>query len=92
MDEMRALPGVDTVRVDLVPYGESLLTVAPAEAVSRAQVSSTLGHVGFEVVNRRRQSVHLGDGEPRLTAPAQDRPSRREDRRRTHETSCDRSA
>ncbi len=60
MDEVRALPGVDAVRLDLVPDGESLLTVAPARAVSGEQMDTTLRRVGFEVVSRRRRAVDLG--------------------------------
>lgn len=59
IEKVRSLPGVDAVRVDLVPYGESLLTVAPAAAVSGEQMDRALRPVGFEVMSRRPRPVSL---------------------------------
>ncbi len=53
IDEVRALPGVDGVQVDLVPYGESRVSVIPDGAVTRDQVRGSLGHAGFELVDAR---------------------------------------
>ena len=50
IDEVRALPGVDGVQVDLVPFGESRVSVVPEGAVTRDQVRGSLGRAGFELV------------------------------------------
>ena len=55
VEAVRALPGVHTVGMDLEPHGESLLTLAPAGAVTSAQVQATLDRSGFEVTRRRRR-------------------------------------
>ncbi len=55
VDAVRALPGVHTVGMDLEPHGESLLTLAPAGAVTSAQVQATLDRSGFELTRRRRR-------------------------------------
>ncbi|MCC2592506.1 hypothetical protein LKO27_03600 [Tessaracoccus sp. OS52] len=59
LDAVRALPGVRAVAMDLVPSGESLLTVAPADAVTGDQVRASLGTAGFELTRRRREQ-HRG--------------------------------
>ena len=41
--------------MDLEPHGESLLTLAPAGAVTSDQVRATLDRSGFEVTRRRRR-------------------------------------
>ena len=53
IDEVRALPGVDGVRVDLVTFGESQLSVVPDGSVTPDQVRSSLDRAGFEWVGRR---------------------------------------
>lgn len=58
IEEVRALPGVYEVGVDLVPFGESLVTVVPATAANRDQVRASLDRVGFEVTGRRRGHRH----------------------------------
>ena len=55
VEAVRALPGVHTVGMDLEPHGESLLTLAPAGAVTSAQVQATLDRSGFELTRRRRR-------------------------------------
>ena len=50
---MRALPGVNGVQVDLVPFGESRVSVVPDGAVTRDQVRGSLGSAGFELVDAR---------------------------------------
>jgi len=55
IDEVRSLPGVDAVQVDLVPFGESRVSVVPQGAVTRDQVRASLGHAGFDLVDA---SVH----------------------------------
>jgi copper chaperone CopZ len=50
IDEVRSLPGVDAVQVDLVPFGESRVSVVPEGAVTRDQVRASLGHAGFDLV------------------------------------------
>ena len=52
-EEVRGLPGVDEVTVRLVAYGESRVTIVPAEAVSRDELLISLGRVGFDVVGVR---------------------------------------
>lgn len=53
IDAVRALPGVQAVAMDLVPQGESLITIAPAGAVTGDEVRATLGGAGFELTRRR---------------------------------------
>ena len=53
IEGVRALPGVDGVQVDLVPFGESRVSVVPGGAVTRDQVRGSLGHAGFELVDAR---------------------------------------
>lgn len=67
IDQVRALPGVDGVRVDLVPFGESRVSVVPDGAVTRDQVRGTLDRAGFRLVGR-----HPGASDP---APAWGRKS-----------------
>ena len=55
VDAVRALPGVHTVGMELEPHGESLLTLAPAGAVTCDQVRATLDRSGFELTRRRRR-------------------------------------
>jgi copper chaperone len=55
IEEVRALPGVRGVGVDLVPFGESFVTVLPSGVVTPEQVRATLGRLGFEYVGRRRR-------------------------------------
>ena len=55
VDAVRALPGVHTVALDLEPHGESLLTLAPAGAVTCDQVRATLDRSGFELTRRLRR-------------------------------------
>lgn len=49
IEAVRALPGVRGVGVDLVPFGESLVTVDPATAAAGEQVRASLGQAGFEL-------------------------------------------
>jgi len=51
IDEVRALPGVDGVQVDLVPFWESRVSVVPEGAVTRDQARGSLGRAGFELVD-----------------------------------------
>ncbi|MEA5051884.1 MAG: hypothetical protein VB093_00370 [Propionicimonas sp.] len=44
--------------MDLVPFGESVVTVAPADAVTSRQLRDTLGRVGFELTGRSRRREH----------------------------------
>jgi len=53
IEEIRRLPGVRAVAVDLVPFGESLITVAPAGVASADQVRARLDRAGFELTGRR---------------------------------------
>ena len=78
IEEVRALPGVNGVGVDLVPFGESLVTVMPARAVTTDQVRTSLGRAGFEYLGRRPgrrhhwadDATHNSDGkEPGSTRP-----------------------
>lgn len=50
IDEMRALPGVEGVRVDLVPFGESRVSLDPDGAVTGNQMRRSLDRAGFELV------------------------------------------
>lgn len=50
IEQVRALPGVDGVRVDLVPFGGSRVSVVPDGAVTRDQVRGSLDQVGFTLV------------------------------------------
>ncbi|MEA4944098.1 MAG: hypothetical protein VB080_06620 [Propionicimonas sp.] len=58
IEEVRALPGVNEVGVDLMPFGESLLTVVPAGAATTAQVRASMRRVGFEYIGRRNNRRH----------------------------------
>lgn len=60
LEELRGLPGVDQVGVDLVPFGESRVTVTPASAAPKASVRAALDRVGFVLIGRRRS--HAGPG------------------------------
>lgn len=53
IDGVRALPGVEGVGVDLVPFGESRVSVVPSGAVTRDQVRGVLDEAGFTMVGRR---------------------------------------
>jgi copper chaperone CopZ len=53
IEGVRALPGVNGVQVDLVPFGESRVSVVPDGAVTRDQLRGSLGHAGFELVDAR---------------------------------------
>jgi copper chaperone len=53
IDELRTLPGVAGVQVDLVPLGESRVAVKRIGDVSREQVRNSLGRQGFELVDPR---------------------------------------
>ena len=55
VDAVRALPGVHTVGMDLEPHGESLLTLAPPGAVTRAPAQAPLDRSGFEPTRRLRR-------------------------------------
>ncbi len=54
LEELRRLPGVDEVGVDLVPFGESRITVTPASAAPRASVRAALDRLGFVLTGRCR--------------------------------------
>lgn len=56
IEELRRLPGVRTVAVDLVPFGESTISVAPAGVASVDQVRDRLHGAGFELTGRRRRA------------------------------------
>jgi copper chaperone CopZ len=58
IDEVRALPGVHGVQVDLVPFGESRVSVVPEGAVTRDQVRGSLGRAGFELVAATSLASH----------------------------------
>ena len=58
VEELRQLPGVRSVGVDLVPNGESFVSIAPGGSASAEQVRAQLRHAGFEVVARRRARLH----------------------------------
>lgn len=64
-EHLRALQGVDGVRVDLVPFGESRVSVIPDGAVTPEQVRSSLDRAGFEVVGRRSQASRRPQRSPR---------------------------
>ena len=51
IEAVRSLPGVDGVQVDLVPFGESRVSVVPQGAVTRDQVRASLGRAGFDLVD-----------------------------------------
>lgn len=53
IEGVRVLPGVNVVQVDLVPFGESRVSVVPDGAVTRDQVRGSLGSAGFELVDAR---------------------------------------
>lgn len=65
IDQVRALPGVDGVRVDLVPFGESRMSVVPDGSVTRDQVRGTLDQAGFTLVGR-----HSGANDHHTPGPA----------------------
>ena len=67
IDEVRALPGVDGVGIDLVPFGESLVTVVPATAADGEQVRASLDRVGFELTTSYGRRPPL-DRRPRRSA------------------------
>ncbi len=56
IEEVRVLPGVDGVQVDLVPFGESRMSVLPEGSVTPDQVRRSLGHAGFELVRVTRHA------------------------------------
>ncbi len=53
IEGVRALPGVNGVQVDLVPFGESRMSVVPGGVVTRDQIRDSLGQAGFELVDAR---------------------------------------
>lgn len=75
IDEVSALPGVDGVQVDLVPFGESRVSVVPEGAVTRDQVRASLGRAGFDpwtrwlTQPRRTLSIPSSPGARRNTVP-----------------------
>jgi hypothetical protein len=66
IEEVRALPGVHGVGVDLVPLGESFVTVIPARAATSEEVRASLSRAGFEYLGRRPNHRHhwAGDASP----------------------------
>jgi copper chaperone CopZ len=72
IEGLRALPGVDQVGVDLVPFGESRITVGPASSASKAAVQATLARAGFLLIGRRgsRPRPGLDDFRSSSFAPA----------------------
>ena len=64
IDQVRGLPGVDGVRVDLVPFGESRVSVVPDGAVTRDQVRGTLDRAGFRLVGRHSGAHKHTPGAP----------------------------
>ena len=58
--------------MDLEPHGESLLTLAPAGAVTSAQVQATLDRSGFELTRRRRRPRPSRLRHALTTAPVDD--------------------
>lgn len=60
IEELRGLPGVDEVGVDLVPFGESRITLTPASAAPSASVRAALDRVGFVLIERRRFRARPG--------------------------------
>ncbi len=60
IEELRALPGVEEVGVDLVPFGESRITVGPAAAATTESVRAMLAQAGFVLVGRRRYRPRAG--------------------------------
>ncbi len=72
IEAVRALPGVHTVGMNLEPLGESLLTLAPAGAVTSDQVRATLDRSGFTLTRRRNlrpRSVQQHRASPAVRAP-----------------------
>lgn len=61
LERVRHLPRVREVTVDLVPEGESSLTIAPADAVSAEEIRALVDEVGFDYIARRRhRPAHRG--------------------------------
>ncbi len=61
MDQVRHLPRVRTVTVDLVAEGESSLTIAPGDAVTPEDVRALVADIGFQYVSQRRHQRHRHD-------------------------------
>jgi hypothetical protein len=70
IDEVRALPGVHGVQVDLVPFGESRLSVVPEGAVTRDQVRRSLGRGGFELAAATSHASYDGVSRDEMSATA----------------------
>jgi hypothetical protein len=66
LDELRALPGVEWIDVQLVPFGVSLVTVGPLDGATARQVGDGLRRVGFGVVSRRTRKGHRSASTPGL--------------------------
>jgi copper chaperone len=49
-EEVRKLAGVSTVHVELVPEGESVVTVTSDEPLPRAAVREAVDEAGYELV------------------------------------------
>lgn len=60
IEELRGLPGVDEVGVDLVPFGESRVTVTPASAAPSTSVRAALDRAGFEFTGPRHFRARPG--------------------------------
>ena len=54
LEELRLLPGVDQIKVKLVPFGVSLVTILPVNGPTAEQVRAGLRRAGFRVVSGRR--------------------------------------
>ena len=61
MERVRHLPMVREVTIDLVPEGESSLTIAPADAVSAAEIRAMVDEIGFDYIARRSHRRPLRD-------------------------------
>ena len=69
LDELRLLPGVERIRVRLVPFGVSLVTIEPVDCATAEQVRVGLRRVGFRIVSRRsRGRLYVPGATARLSA------------------------
>ncbi|WP_432512589.1 heavy-metal-associated domain-containing protein [Kineococcus sp. SYSU DK001] len=50
-EEVSALPGVESVRVDLVAGGTSTLTITSASPLDRAAVAAAVDEAGYELAD-----------------------------------------
>lgn len=65
IDDFRQAPGVEGIQVDLVPFGESRVSVDPEGALTRDEVRGRLGRAGFELVDAPAELHVVDDPRPR---------------------------